>query len=86
MSRYSFKPTFGRTVRVLSFALLGVFTGCQSVYYGTMEKFGLHKRDMLVDRVEDAKDSQGDAKEQFANALEEFLSVTKYEGDDLKVK
>jgi len=39
---------------------------------------------MLVDRVEDAKVSQEGAKEQFASALVEFPSVTKYEGDDLK--
>jgi ElaB/YqjD/DUF883 family membrane-anchored ribosome-binding protein len=51
-----------------------------------MEKFGVHKRDMLVERVEDAKDSQEEAKEQFASALEEFLSVTEYEGGDLQAQ
>lgn len=65
-------------------ALLAV--GCQSVYYDTMETLGIHKRDMLVDRVEQAKDSQEEAKEQFANALEEFLAVTEYKGSDLQAK
>ncbi|OQA00184.1 MAG: hypothetical protein BWY69_01837 [Planctomycetes bacterium ADurb.Bin401] len=49
--------------------------GCDSVYYGTLEKFGKHKRDILVDRVEDARDSQEQTKEQFASALEKFKSV-----------
>ena len=30
-----------------------------------MEKAGIHKRDIPVDRVEDARDSQQAAKEQF---------------------
>lgn len=74
-----------RTVRFCLLLLsLGLITGCQSVYYGTMEKLGIHKRDMLVERVEEAKDSQEEAKEQFANALEEFLAVTEYQGGDLQ--
>ena len=57
--------------------------GCQKVYYGTMEKFGVHKRDILVDRVTDA---QHEAKEQFASALEEFTSVINFNGGDLEAK
>ncbi|MDY0291763.1 MAG: DUF2959 family protein, partial [Desulfuromonadaceae bacterium] len=29
--------------------------GCQSTYYAAMEKIGMHKRDILVDRVEQAR-------------------------------
>jgi hypothetical protein len=59
---------------ILSVVLL--FTaGCQSVYYGTMEKIGKHKREILVDRVEDARDGQQETKEQFASALDKFKSV-----------
>jgi hypothetical protein len=58
--------------------------GCQSAYYGTMEKLGVHKRDILVDRVEEAKESQEEAKEQFADALQEFLSVSEFKGSDLR--
>lgn len=61
-----------------------VLVGCQSAYYGAMEKMGVHKRDILVDRVEEAKESQEEAKEQFANALEEFMSVTEFKGSDLR--
>lgn len=59
-------------------------SGCQKVYYGTMEKFGIHKRDILVDRVTEARDAQNEAKEQFATALEEFTSVVNFDGGDLE--
>lgn len=63
-----------------------ILTGCSSTYYNTLEKFGYAKRDLLVDRVEKARDSQGEAKEQFASALEKFLAVTKTDGGDLQKK
>lgn len=62
----------------------GVATGCSSAYYGAMEKVGVHKRDILVDRVEGARDSQEEAQEQFKSALEQFDSVVKLEDTDLK--
>lgn len=49
-----------------------------------MEKFGVEKRDILVDRVEDARDTQQEAKEQFADALEEFSALTNFEGGELE--
>lgn len=57
---------------------------CQSAYYGTMEKFGIHKRDILVDRVEDAREAQEEAKEQFESAFDAFLAVSEVELGDLK--
>jgi len=63
----------------LAVLLLGglASAGCQSAYYGTMEKLGVHKRDILVDRVEKARDSQQEAKEQFVSALDRFQHVVK---------
>ncbi len=61
-------------------------TACGTVYYGTMEKLGIHKRDILVDRVEKARDSQLETKEQFASALEQFKSVLGFEGGELEAK
>ena len=49
-----------------------------------MEKVGVHKRDILVDRVTDARDAQADAQKQFKSALEQFNSVVKLEETDLK--
>jgi len=61
-------------------------TGCQSLYYGAMEKFGKYKRDILVDRVKDARDAQQQTKEQFASALDKFRSVVNVEGGKLQEK
>ncbi len=72
------------TLCCLIVLLLPALTGCKSIYYGTMEKFGYEKRDILVDRVESARDKQEDAKEQFTSALEQFKSVVDFDGGDLE--
>ncbi|MDG1255238.1 MAG: DUF2959 domain-containing protein [Glaciecola sp.] len=59
-------------------------TACQSAYYSAWEKLGVEKRDILVDRVEDARDSQTDAQEQFASALEEFTALINFDGGELE--
>jgi len=64
--------------------LILLISGCQSAYYGALEKVGIHKRDVLVTRVEKAKDSQQEAKEQFQSALDKFKSVTLFDGGDLE--
>lgn len=61
-------------------------SACQSMYYGAMEKVGVHKRDILVDRVEEAKESQEEAKEQFKSALEKYQHVLNLEKTDLQDK
>lgn len=68
---------------LLALLLVGL-TGCSSTYYGAMEKVGVHKRDIMVDRVEKARDSQEDAQEQFKSALEQFDSVVKLKETNLK--
>ena len=60
--------------------------GCQKTYYTTMEKFGVHKRDILADRVEEARDSQNEAKDQFESALARFQAVVGDPGGELKDK
>ena len=57
---------------------------CTQTYYSTMEKVGIHKRDIMVDRVEDARDAQTDAQKQFKSALERFDSVVRLQETDLK--
>ncbi len=59
-------------------------SACQKAYYGAMEKVGVHKRDILVDRVGEARDSQAEAKEEFASALERFASVVNFDGGELQ--
>lgn len=60
--------------------------GCSSMYYATMEKFGYAKRDLLVERVQDAKESQAEAKEQIQTTFEAFQSLTGFDGGSLEAK
>ena len=71
--------------RLIVIALLTIsLSSCSTVYYETMEKFGVHKRDILVERVEEARDSQEAAKVQFTSALEQFSSLLNFNGGDLQ--
>jgi Protein of unknown function (DUF2959) len=74
-----------RLVLLLGMMVL-LFAGCQTAYYATMEKLGYHKRDILVSRVQDARDSQEEAKTQFQSALEQFSSVVNFRGGELEAK
>lgn len=58
--------------------------GCASAYYNTMEKFGFEKRDILVDRVQEARGEQADAQEVFASALDEFRALVDIDGGKLE--
>lgn len=57
---------------------------CQSAYYGAAEKMGYHKRDILVDRVEDSREAQQEAQEQFQSALEQLSLLVNFDGGDLE--
>lgn len=72
------------SLRQFSLIAVLLLTGCASAYYGTMEKVGYHKRDILVDRVESAQESQSEAQEQFKSALDQFASVIQLKETDLK--
>lgn len=61
-----------------------LLSACSSAYYNTMESFGVHKRDIMVDRVEEARDAQKDGQKQFESALAQFRSVIKVEAGDLE--
>jgi len=72
-------------IRLLMFATtVLMLSGCSSMYYGTMEKMGVHKRDIMMDRVEEARDTQDEAKQQFLSAMEQFKSVINFNGGDLE--
>ncbi|WP_435234592.1 DUF2959 domain-containing protein [Psychromonas sp. PT13] len=68
---------------VSSLMALLLLAGCSTAYYGAMEKIGIHKREILVDRVEDAKESQQEAQKQFTSALEQLTSLTQFDGGKL---
>ncbi len=76
-------PTPPRTL-LLAALLASTVVGCSSTYYSAWEKLGYEKRDILVSRVEKARDEQTDAKKQFASTLDEFKSLTNFNGGDLE--
>ena len=69
---------------VLGILAIGALAGCTSQRIALSEKFGYAKREQLVDRVEDARDGQEAAKQQFESALKEFLAVTEVSGAELR--
>jgi septal ring factor EnvC (AmiA/AmiB activator) len=72
--------------RIFLLLLLVILTGCSSAYYRAAESLGFHKRDILVHRVEKARDSQEEAKTQFKNALDRFTALTGFKGGSLEEK
>ncbi|MGF1701016.1 DUF2959 domain-containing protein [Photobacterium makurazakiensis] len=63
---------------------LTTLTGCQSAYYSAMEQVGVHKRDIMVDRVEDANEAQQDAQQQFTSALDALKALNQFDGGELE--
>jgi hypothetical protein len=79
-------PLISRRLAVILLASAIALPACDSLYYKTMKKFGVEKRDILVSRVKDARESQQKGKEEFKNALERFKSVVATEGSTLEEK
>jgi hypothetical protein len=76
-----------RQMKVALILLAAVIVGCQttrSMYYNAWESAGYPKRERLVDNVKAAQGQQKEAKQEFANALEQFKSVTGFQGGDLE--
>ncbi|MCA9277251.1 MAG: DUF2959 domain-containing protein [Phycisphaerales bacterium] len=69
---------------VLGLLVLGVLPGCSSTGIAIREKLGTPKREQLVDRVEETREAQEDAKTQFASTLEELQSLTNFDGGELE--
>lgn len=84
MNRQANHPLKTVLAQIIFIASVTVLYGCQTTYYAAMEKIGFEKRDILVDRVQDARQEQQEAKEQFASALDQFIAVTNYDGGDLE--
>ena len=59
-------------------------TACSSMYYSALEGVGIPKRELMIHRVEKARDTQEDTKEQFKSALAQFTEVTNFNGGDLE--
>jgi hypothetical protein len=63
---------------------LSLAAACRSGYYATMERFGVHKRDILVERVQEGRQEQAEAQQQFQTTFERFKELTGAEGGELE--
>jgi hypothetical protein len=70
--------------RLLSPLVRLVMSKCQKIYFQVVESAGHHKRDILVVRVENARESLTEAKDQFQTALEKFSALTQFNGGALE--
>lgn len=66
----------------LSGALL--LGGCSTAYYAAMEKVGVHKRDILIDRVEEARDAQAVSQQEFKDALDQLSQLINFHGGNVQ--
>jgi len=69
---------------LIAVGAIPMLTGCKSVYYGTYEKFGVYKRDLLKKNVKAARDDQQEASEQFKDALTKLKEVYSFDGGKLE--
>lgn len=58
----------------------------QKVQYSALEKVGVHKRDILVDRIEKTTETQEQTKQQFQSAYEELASLINVDDRGLEKK
>jgi len=72
-------------LRSLSFILFLSLNACSSLYYKGLEQIGIPKREIMVHRVEKARDTQEETKEQFKSTLAKFSEVSRFNGGDLDV-
>lgn len=73
-----------RYLRITFLSFIFSVSACSSVYYSGLEKMGIPKRDVMVHRVEKARDTQEETKEQFKSALDQFTAVANFKGGDLE--
>ncbi len=73
--------------RKLLFPLIGIallLGGCQTTYYKAMRTLGKEKRDILVQRIKDAKKDQDETKQQLQTTMESFQALTGFQGGSLE--
>lgn len=75
-----------RLTALIIIAVLSTSTlsACATAAYKVQERFGVEKRDILVGRVESVAKSQGEAKEEFKDALEAFRAVVNVNAGELE--
>lgn len=74
--------TITRRVAIAVVAL--ALNACATVQYSALEKIGIEKRDILVDRVEDARDAQDETREELVTAYEALSELIDHDGGELE--
>jgi ElaB/YqjD/DUF883 family membrane-anchored ribosome-binding protein len=68
-------------------AVILLLPSCKQVrekYFNTLEQVGIERRELLVKRVDNAREAQIEAQEQFKDALTELQALVGYQGGDLE--
>jgi hypothetical protein len=74
-----------RRVVTCGFALaLLALQGCAATYLKALETVGFEKRDILVNRIESARDEQASAREHFASALDHYREIVEVDGGEIE--
>ncbi len=71
-------------VKTIGLVSLLTLASCSTAYYAAMEKVGVHKRDILIDRVEDARDAQQVSQQEFKDALDQMSQLLNFHGGNLQ--
>ena len=71
-------------IPLLACAVILLTSGCRTTYYKAWETFGVYKRDLLKENVEEARDEQKKAAEQFKDALTRLRELYAINGGDLE--
>lgn len=73
-----------RSIAAICLGLTLSLSGCESTYYDAMETVGIHKRDILIDRVTETRDAQKESQQQFQTALEQLTQLINFDGGELQ--
>lgn len=72
---------------IVALALSAMVTaGCRNLYYAAWEKLGKEKRDLLKDNIQDVRQDQQAAREQFKDALTQLKELYGFSGGELEEK
>lgn len=86
-TRPRLRPLAASAALLIGASSLLAAPGCSAVrsqYYNAWEYFGYDKRERLIDYVQDASESQNEAKDEFVNALDRFKALTDFDGGELE--
>ena len=78
------RPIINKPLIGIVLAVSVCLTGCTSIFYRTMQTLGKEKRDILVQRIKDARKDQEQTKQQLQTTMEAFQALTGFQGGSLE--